>query len=190
MVRRTTQIKAVLTVVLILSLGAVLWFFLHFRQDRGALRLPLPKAATDALMALSNVRQTATKDGEIQWQLEAATAELEAETGKMVLQSPRIDFFMQDGTQVRMTAEKGVLNTNNNNMEVRGHVLLNNGRYTMATERLAYEHDLRIITARAPVQIEGQAIQLHAAAMTYDLKTDQARFDGPVEGILNENPVM
>ena len=189
MARRTAKIKTFLTAVLVLSLAAVFWFFLH-SQNRSALRLPLPKAATDAIMALSHVRQTATKDGLIQWQLEADTAELEADTGKMVLRSPRIDFFMKDGGQVRMTAEKGVLNTHNNNMEVRGHVRLYNGRYTLVTEQLAYEHELRIITARTPVQIDGQAIRLHAAAMTYDLKTDQARFNGPVEGILHENPVM
>jgi LPS export ABC transporter protein LptC len=190
MARRTILIKLVLTVVLGISLSAVLWYFIQFRQHRSPLQLPLPSVATKALMALSKVRQTATKDGAVQWKLEAATAELEAETGKMLLQSPQINFFLEDGGQVRMTAENGVLDTRNNDMEVNGHVLLHSDRYTLVTEHLAYQHDLRIITTREPVQINGRAIQLHAAAMTYDLNTDQARFSGPVEGILNENPVM
>jgi LPS export ABC transporter protein LptC len=190
MSRRTNKIKWVLSLTLAISFGAVVWFFIQFRQHHDPLKMPLPKATANALMALSQVRQTATKDGVVQWKLEAEAAELEAGTGNMVLQAPQIDFFLEKGGQVHMTAQKGILNTRNNNMEVHGHVLLRNGRYTLSTEELDYQHAQRIITARAPVQISGQAIQLHAATMIYDLNTNQASFSGPVEGILHENPVM
>ena len=190
MSRRTNRIKWVLSLALVFSFGAVVWFFIQFRQHHDPLQIPLPKGTANALMALSQVRQTATKDGVVQWKLEAASAELEAGTGNMVLQAPQIDFFLEKGGQVHMTAQKGILNTHSNNMEVQGHVLLRNGRYTLSTEELDYQHAQRIITARTPVQINGLTIQLHAATMTYDLNTSQAHFSGPVEGILHENPVM
>jgi lipopolysaccharide export system protein LptC len=188
--KKPIKIKLALILVLGISLGALCWYFLKFQMNQSPVQLPLPATAAKALMALSQVRQTATKDGVVQWKLAAQTAELEAETGRMILRNPKIDFFMKDGSKLHMTATKGVLNTRNNNMEVQGHVLLRSDRYTLQTEELVYDHDIRLITTHAPVQINSLAIQLHAAGMTYDLTTDQAQFRGPVQGVLHENPVM
>jgi LPS export ABC transporter protein LptC len=174
-----------------MSIIAVIWIFYQFRQDRAAARIPLPsKAATQAIMALSQVHQTATKDGTVQWELDATTAELETGTGKMVLKSPKVIFFLDDGTQVNLTAKEGTLHTSSNNIEVRGNVLVRNDRYILTTQVLAYEHDQRVLHADVPVQIVGQDLELKAATMHYDLNANQTRFKGPVEGILFENPAV
>jgi LPS export ABC transporter protein LptC len=190
MTKRRAKTKLALTLVLGLSLGAMLFYFLHFRQGRRLVQLPLPKAAAKAIMALSKVRQTATKDGVVQWKLEADTAEMDAATGQMVIQSPEINFFLEDGSQVHLTAQKGILDTHANNMEVQGNVHLRSDRYTLVTEALAYDNERRVITTSQAVRISGKTIQLDATTMTYDLKTNQALFGGPVKGILHENPVM
>lgn len=190
MARRRTKTKLALTLVLALPLVAVLLYFLHFRQNLKLTPPPLPDSAANAVMALSKVRQTATKDGIVQWKLEADTAQMDADTGQMVLQSPEINFFLDDGSQVRLTAEKGILDTRDNNMEVQGNVRLHSDRYTLVTEALAYDNQRRVITTSRNVRIKGRTIQLNAATMTYDLKTNQARFGGPVKGVLHENPVM
>jgi LPS export ABC transporter protein LptC len=190
MTKRRTKTKLTLTLVLGLSLGAVLFYFLHFRQSQNLTQRPLTQAAAKAAMALSKVRQTATKDGIVQWKLEADTAEMDADTGQMVLQSPEINFFLEDGSQVHLTAQKGILHTRDNNMEVQGNVHLRSDRYTLVTEALAYDNERRVITTSQAVRINGKTIQLNAATMTYDLTTNQALFGGPVKGILNENPVM
>jgi LPS export ABC transporter protein LptC len=183
------KVKLALTLVLAVSLGAVFWHFFLFRQAPRPMS-PLPQAAAKAVMALSKVRQTATKDGVVQWKLKAATAVMEAHTGRLVLQSPKVEFFLEDGSQVHLTARQGILYTRDNNIEVQGNVHLRSDRYTLVTEDLAYDNERRMITTTKEVLIKGKAIQLHAAAMTYDLKANQARFTGPVKGILHENPVM
>jgi hypothetical protein len=93
MSRRTNKIKWVLSLTLAISFGAVVWFFIQFRQHHDPLKMPLSKATANAIMALSQVRQTATKDGVVQWKLEAEAAELEAGTGNMVLQAPQSTSF-------------------------------------------------------------------------------------------------
>lgn len=188
--KNTRRIKIALIVLLGVCLGAVIWFFANFRQLQKPLQSALPKMAAKSLMALHQVRQTATKDGNVQWQLEAEAAELEAETGRMVLQSPKVEFFLEDGAKVHLSAEQGVLNTKNNNMEVRGNVRLRNDQYTLVTAALAYQHERQVITTPTPVDIRGPSIELHAATMTYDMKTNQTQFDGPVQGVLHEIPVM
>jgi LPS export ABC transporter protein LptC len=75
-------------------------------------------------------------------------------------------------------------------MKVQGNVHLRSDRYTLVTDALTYDNERHLITTTREVQISGKTIRLHAAAMTYDLKIDQARFAGPVKGILYENPVM
>lgn len=191
MSHRTQRLRRVLLMAVGVSIIAVIWAFYQFRQDRAAVRIPLPpKAATQAIMALSQVHQTATKDGAVQWELDATTAELETGTGKMILQSPKVTFFLDDGTRVKLTAKEGTLHTSSNDIEVRGNVLVRNDRYTLITEVLAYEHEQRVLHADAPVQIIGQDIELKAATMRYDLNANQTRFQGQVEGILFENPAI
>jgi LPS export ABC transporter protein LptC len=184
-----------LKLALLLAVGgsviAVIGVFYQFRQNSAGTKIPLPpQTATKAIMALSQVHQTATKDGTVQWELDATAAELEAGTGKMVLQSPTVVFFLDDGTRVNLTAREGILYTRNNNIEVRGNVLVKNDRYTLMTEVLAYEHDDRLLQADAPVQIIGKDIELQPATMRYDLNTNQARFHGQVEGTLFEKPAL
>ena len=190
MPKRGARIKLILILSLGVSLGAVGWYFFHSRQVRNLTRLAMPQTAARAVMALSKVHQTSTKDGVVQWKLDADSAEMEADTGKMILQAPEINFFLEDGSQVRLTARTGILHTGDNNMEVQGNVQLRNDRYTLVTEALAYDHLRREITTNQAVRITGKAIELQATAMTYDLNVNQARFDGPVKGILHENPIM
>ena len=181
------RLKRALAVAIVLSLLAVVWAFFQLRSGRGPLPQAVPQIASKAVMALSGVRQTATKDGTVQWKLDAVSAELEAGTGKMILQSPDILFFMEDGTEVRLTARRGILNTRSNDMEMQGNVSLQNDRYTLKTETLSYTHTKRVLVADKPVKIVGVAMQLQAANMIFDLKTNQAQFSGRVKGTVNDD---
>jgi LPS export ABC transporter protein LptC len=189
MATKTRKLKMALLLTVGISIIAVVWIVYQFRHNAAGPTIPLPsETAKTAIMALSRVHQTATKDGAVQWELEAAAAELETGTGKMVLQSPKVVFFLDDGTRVNLTSREGILYTRNNNIQVRGNVQLKNSRYTLVTDVLAYEHDQRLLKSDAPVTIIGRDIELNAATMRYDLNTNQACFLGRVEGILFENP--
>jgi LPS export ABC transporter protein LptC len=191
MAGRSQKIKWTIAAIVALSIIAVGWTFYQYRQTRGSLKIPLPpETATQAIMALSRVHQTATKDGHTQWELDADAAELEAGTGKMLLKAPKVNFFLEDGTKISLTAREGILNTKTNDMEVHGKVRIHNARYTLTTETLTYEHDHNVLQAESAVQITGAAMDLKAAAMRYNLATNQTEFDGRVEGILYENPAL
>ncbi len=190
MANRTAKFKIALTVVAGLMVVAAIGAFYQYRRYQAKLSISIPSVVSKAVMALSQVRQTATKDGVVQWELEADAAELEAEPGKMVLQSPQVHFYLDDGSKVRLTAQKGILFTRNNDMLVQGNVFIYNDRYTLKTEALAYQHGRRILKADVPVRIAGQAIDLQAATMTYDLNKNQAEFIGQVKGVLHENSAI
>lgn len=189
MAQRTQKLKFGLAALAAVSVIAIVWVFYQFRQTQGTGQIPLPpKAAAKAIMALSKVHQTATKEGAVQWELDAENAALEAGTGKMVLQSPQVTFFLEDGTRAFLTAREGVLNTRSNDMEVRGNVVVRNSQYTLRTESMEYQHDLRVMSADVPVKISSRSLELQAATMRFDLNTNQTHFSGQVLGILHENP--
>lgn len=188
MADRTTRIKRLLSMVVVISVGLVAWIFIQSRQGQNQLTIPLPDKATQSILSLSRIHQTATKDGTVQWELEAGSAELEPGSGKMILKDPLVDFYMNDGTRVNLKANKGVLNTKNNNINVQGNVRVVYDQYTLKTEALSYQHTNRLLQTRRPVLITGHSFNLKAAGMTYDLDAGQAIFNGEVKGIIHEKP--
>ncbi|RJQ67543.1 MAG: LPS export ABC transporter periplasmic protein LptC [Desulfobacteraceae bacterium] len=182
-------LKWILTTVVLLGLSALLILFLQLRRHQGE-ALPLPDTAARALMTLAGLRQTATKDGKVQWDLDAESAQLEAESRRMILKAPKVVFHTKDGARVLLTAARGVLDTRTNDMEVSGNVHLRSDRYTLLTESLAYWHERRILQSDVPVHISGSAFDLRSEKMTYNLETNTAQFDGQVEGNLNEDMAL
>lgn len=187
---RTTKIIFVLGVLAAMCIAAIAWTFYQQRRDASAVSIPMPTSSTKALIALSKVHQTATKDGAVQWELDAKSAELEAETGRMVLKAPKVQFYLDDGGKVHLTARWGILFTRNNNIKVRGNVRVVNDRYTLVAETLIYEHAQRRLYTNRPVTITSQAFDLSSTGMTYDLNTNQAQLDGDVKGIVHEKPAI
>jgi LPS export ABC transporter protein LptC len=179
-----------LGVLVVVCIAAIAWTFYQQRRDSSAVSIPMSTLSAKALIALSKVHQTATKNGAVQWELDAESAELEAKTGRMVLKSPKVEFFLDDGGKVYLTARWGVLFTRNNNIKVRGNVRVVNDRYTLVAETLNYKHAQRRLSTNRPVTITGQAFDLSSAGMTYDLNTNRAQLDGDVKGIVHEQPAI
>lgn len=178
-----------LTAAVVLGTGAMVVVFFQFR-DRQMEPIPMPDIATKAIMTIAKLHQTATKDGKIQWELDAEAAQMEADSGRMRLTAPKIHFNTDDGAKVLLTADQGVLDTRNNDMEVSGNVCLRDNRYTLVTETLTYQHEQRLLRSDTPVKITHTAFDLRANSMTYNLDQSLAQFDGQVEGTLNETPAL
>ncbi len=186
MIHLRKMLVALLLGMIAVSLISVGWLYFKGRVTSQA-SVKLPAESVRSLMKLAGVHQTATKNGAVQWELDAATAELEAKSGRMVLDAPMFKFFLENGTVIQVTAKTGILNTRSNDMQVRGNVKVRNDRYTLVTEVLSYKHDDRKMETEAPVIITGGEMDLRADAMTYDLKKNTARFRGHVVGNVNED---
>lgn len=186
MADRKRIIKQLLTAVVITGFIGIIIVFVRFRSGQGP-PLPIPENNGNALMTLAKVHQTATKNGRIQWELDAQSAQLEAGGQRMVLKAPKVVFYMEDGGIVRLAAEHGVLNTMNNDMQVNGNVRLNNDRYTLLTEALDYRHAERLLESHVPVKITSDDFNLRADTMQYDIDKGLAQFNGRVQGDLNED---
>jgi LPS export ABC transporter protein LptC len=98
-----------------------------------------------------------------------------------------VTFFIDDTSEITLEADKGILNTDSNDIEVSGNVVVINKEYKLLTERLNYANDKRVLYSTAPVTISGPNVDLAADTISFDLNTQKVTLEGSVETILDNN---
>lgn len=180
------RISLFLTLIVVVTVGAVGLRFHRQRQVRDVKLSSGDTAPPGASMALANVRQTAVKNGIKEWHLEAVAATLLEAEHKMILDQPQVEFYLQSGEVLTLTAMKGELDTETNDIQVSGQVVVRDHDYTLTGEAFAYSHDQDRLVSQAPVEIRSERFNLTAQRMMVDLKTHQTELAGSVKGILND----
>jgi LPS export ABC transporter protein LptC len=180
------RISLILGLIVVATIAAVALRFHQERQTREDKPAAENKTPPGASMALANVRQTAVKDGIREWHLEAVAATLREAEHKMVLDQPRVEFYLHSGGVVTLTARKGILDTESNDMVVSGQVMVKNQDYTLMGEAFSYTHDQHRLVSQAPVEIRSERLHLTAQQMMVDLQTHRTELAGNVKGILND----
>ena len=144
-----------------------------------------------AQLALQKIHQTATRGGITEWSLDADSARYLDESKELLLENLAVEFFMDDGTRMLLTADRGTLRTDTNDIAVRENVRVTKEDLALSTEALDYDHQKRILTSQTEVRITSGNSQITAKTFRYDLNTRQAVLDGDVRGVFSEKrPVI
>jgi LPS export ABC transporter protein LptC len=181
------KLKFFLISIIIISLGIIIAVFSVYRSmldETAGLKSAIQSAAK---MSLGKVHQTATRDGVIEWSLDASSARLLDEKKQLILDDLSVVFYMKDGKEAYLTAEKGFLHTDSNDIEVFGNVVVKNDNYVLKTEKLNYEHTSRILFSHVFVEISSDSEKLTADTIFFDLNTKKTMLEGNVKGIFSEN---
>ena len=181
------KIKLFLISIIIISSGIIIAVFSASRgilDKTAGLKSTIQNAAK---MSLGKVHHTATRDGVIEWSLDASSARLLDKKNQLILDDISVIFYIQAGKEAYLTAAKGFLYTNSNDIEVTGDVVVKNNNYVLKTEKLNYEHNRRILFSNVPVKISGDSEQLTADSIFFDLNTEKTRLEGNVRGVFSEN---
>jgi lipopolysaccharide export system protein LptC len=180
-------IQRVLIAVVMLSLAATITVFIGYRRITRNPDMLLDLVKKEADMQLSKIRQTAMKNGIREWRLEAESATLVEKEKTMLLARPDVEFFMDDGDNVHLTADLGTIFTDSSRIQVRGRVSANTNLYQFRTEAIDYDPDARVLRSDTPVTLSGQSFTLRADTMAMNLDTKVTRFEGSVEGTISED---
>ena len=140
-----------------------------------------------AQLALQKIHQTATRGGITEWSLDADSARYLDESKQLLLENLAVEFFMDDGSRMLLTADRGTLRTDTNDIAVRENVRVTKADMALFTEALDYDHRKRILTSQTEVRITSGSSQITAKTFRYDLNTRQAFLDGDVRGVFSEN---
>lgn len=181
------KLKLLLLTLIIIALGIII---VGYAGRRGILNRPeavMPKIQEGASISIANVRQSAIRDGIKEWSLDAGSVYYMNSEKQAVLQELSVTFFLKNKKEVRLTAEKGILKTESNDIEVSGNVILKDESYRLETEILNYEHSRRMFFSKTRSEITGPRVRLSADTVSADLNTGKTVFEGNVKGIISEN---
>jgi LPS export ABC transporter protein LptC len=188
---RKRFITVLIAAMLFAAAGGLATFWWQSRPGGGIQVPQLSDAVVPGLrMAIGRMQQSASRQGILQWDLEAANARYLEESNQMVLEKPEVLFYTKDKRSVRLTAARGLLNTRTNDIEASGGVTVQSAPYTMTTERMLYRHDTRIISSQAPVTVRSGTEQIKADKMEIDLNTQRVHMQGNVAGRFSGNVLV
>jgi len=186
-IKQNKNIKFILFFIILLVIGIVLGVFIGYRTVSNPQEMILRAVQNDASISIENVTQTSIKNGIKEWSLKAASADFMEQEKQAVFNDLSVTFFMQNGKTIRLSAEKGYLNTESRDIKAAGNVVADDGTVKFQADTLSYTNEAGIIFSDAPVKILGDAFQLFADTASYDLKTQITTFKGNVEGAIFEN---
>ena len=185
--RKSKKLKYVLLLIVLIAVGIVVVVYMGYRRLSEAPELILSTIQDGADMSIGKIHQTATRDGKREWSLEAASAHYMEDEKQVILNELSVTFYLDDGDEVYLTAERGVLNTGSNDIEVSGNVIIKKDTYQLTTDKLNYENKQRIIFTRGPVLLTGEDARLSANSASLDLNTKTIILKGNVESTISEN---
>jgi len=184
---KSRLIQRALLTIAVLALAATVAVFIGYRRMTRNPEVLLDLVKEEADMQLNKIRQTATKNGIREWRLDAESATLLEKENTMLLASPNVEFFMDDGDHVHLTAKQGTIYTDSSRMNVSGQVTANTSLYRFQTETLDYDPAARELHTDTPVNLSSKSFNLRADTMTMNLETSITHFEGGVEGIISED---
>jgi len=185
--KKPKKIKILLLATILITLGGVIGIYIGFRQDPKIAESVPESIEPDATLSIGKIHQTATRKGKKEWSLEASSAHYIDKTSQMVLKDLSVIFFLKDNNEVTLTADRGILKTESNDIAVSGNVVLNNKEYKLLTEKLNYAHARRVLYSSAPVIITGTSSQLAADSISFDLNSNKITMEGSVEATIAKN---
>jgi LPS export ABC transporter protein LptC len=180
------KLKLILLSVIVSALGITLAVFITNRNSLENEGHIVSDMQSKANISIGKAHQTAIKNGIKEWNLEAASVNYMVEKNQAIFQDLFITFYLKDKSRVYLTANKGILNIDSNDMEIFGNVVIKNTTYRLKTENLFYRHNRRIIFSKVPVTVTGADFELAADSMSLNLNTNKTMFEGKVQGTLRE----
>jgi LPS export ABC transporter protein LptC len=178
--KKTRKLSIFLLLVIMLVVGLIITVFIGYRQVSNAPELLLTSIKEGANLSLGKIRQTATREGKKEWSLEADSANYMEAENKVDLTNLSVVYYLEDNREVYLKADRGILQTDTNDIEFSGNVVIRNEAYHLKTEHLMYEHEQRTIFCDQSIRIWGQDAELTAESAQYDLNTDKIELKGNV----------
>ncbi|UCH22436.1 MAG: LPS export ABC transporter periplasmic protein LptC [Deltaproteobacteria bacterium] len=180
------KIKYLLLSVIFCTLIIIIAVFYNYHRISERPKEFVSLIPPKANLTIGEIHQTATRDGIKEWELDAASAQYIDSKKQVILKDLTVTFFLKDRRKVFLTAERGVLQSDSNNMEVAGGVVVKDENSRLITEKLYYNHQNRLLLTKAPVEIIGESYQIVADRMSLDLNTNKTILEGKVRGRFSE----
>ncbi len=184
------KIKLFLFSIIFLVFVTVLAVFIGYRQILGSRDNLIAAIQDKADISISRIHHIATREGKKEWSLDAKSAQMMGSDKEVILEDISVIYFMENESEVHLRADHGLLKYSSNDIKMEGNVVVQRENYTLKTEALHYNHSRRVFFSSVPVEILGDAVNLTADTMSFDLNTKKTLFEGNVNGTFHEKTFL
>jgi LPS export ABC transporter protein LptC len=185
--KKPKTLKIALVLFILSMIGVVTVVYINYRKLINNPEKLIADFKPGVDMTIDDIHQTATRNGKKEWQLDAASAHYFDAEKKVRLDNLGMTFFLEGQQEIHLTADSGTLETESQNVSVRGRVELKNDDAHLKAEALHYQHKKRFIYSESPVKITGEAFQLSADSMTLDIEKRRTVLKGNVQGTFSDD---
>lgn len=183
--RKKTPLKLFLVIGILVSAAVIVYIFMGYRRMINNPEKLISMARDGASVSLEKFRQTATRNGVKEWYLDADSAKYIDKNRQALFENLSMVFYLANEKKISLSADKGVLQTESNNIDVTGNVVVSDGKYRLATDNLSYNYAQRELVSQTPVKITGDALHLTADSVVYSLNNNKTYFKGNVRGSIS-----
>lgn len=190
--RRSRLRVALLAVVAaaLVGIGVATWQNMRARQPRTVADLGadfLPEVAQH----IQNFRRVKVKDGKAVWQVEADDAQYFEGDQQVVVQKPRVTFFMQDSSRhAELVGAEGRLTLAGKELAavtLTGDVVLVLDDLEFRADQANYDHAADRIVAPGLVTIHGKTLDVSGQGLEVDVTPRRVRILGNVHTVLRSD---
>ena len=181
------KIKIILISVIAVTISVTVAVFIGYRYISIKPEKVIPLVLDGSNISIENIKQTSTKNGVVEWSLEASSARYSEDKKEAFFEDLFVTFFTKENLKIHLTADKGILKTESSDIEISGNITVKNDDYVLKTGKINYDNKKRVIFSKVPVEISGKSLNLVADSMTIDLNTNKAELSGKVEGIIGDD---
>lgn len=137
---------------------------------------------SESEMKLTDIEFTEIQDGRRFWTLGAAEARYFQDQQKTMLKAVRLTFYLEEGGEIVLESQEGVLNAGTKNIELwnRVRATLPYG-YEISTDRAYYEHTSKELYGDRPIQLAGPELQVTGNRWRCKIPEHEVSVEGDVK---------
>ena len=176
---------------LILLMAIGFWVFGEYGDT-----VVLPNKKTDtqepdtAQLVLRQISHNATRDGKIEWSVNADDGWYDPKTRTTVLNHLEVVFFKEGAEDIRLTAKDGVLDNDTNNLKLGGEVKVEKEDVMLITRGASYDYETRIVKTLAPVEVTSSMFTLTGETGEMNMVDQHVQLKGRIHAKINNADVQ
>lgn len=185
--RNRNRLLLIFPLISAVVIGLVAYAYVTSRREFKGSEFKAPDMGPQADLAMGKVHQVSTRDGRTEWVLDATSAQMVENENRVMMKDITMIFYPKGGGEVHISAGRGVISTETNDVEVSEEVVVAYDRYRLFSERLTYDKKQNRLISPKAVKIVSENSTLTADDMLFDVESRNSVFNGNIAGIIREN---
>ena len=184
---KTKKLLKKLLLLVSLSLITLMAVFLIKNRNKLPKSFNVEIVKTGINVSIEDFHLIEEKEGKKQWELNADKAEVVNSKGITRLKNIEVNFFQKNGDELFVSADKGIIQNGNNNIELIGNIKVSNlDGYRLTTEKLKWTSDKKTILTDDEIEISGADLDITGKRMTVDVENEIFEIYGGVRVLYYE----